>query len=246
MIDIFNEETCTQISSLSQIQKDIWNTCFVIITCILIIIVIPAGIVVSVKNHNDVKFQINWKEQNAKQREKAISNAIEENAETFVYMGPNDNADASVNAVNAVSQANTVNAVNANHINIPLPTINIVEQNTKEEQEQEQEENAIQEELAFGDVNINEFEQNHTNINNNNNNRNENDNNNIDSAGNQLSDGDMPIDLPRVDTEEQLRMAIAASVATAKEEEQKRGITNGDRNEPKFGRESSGMMSLSN
>ena len=227
MIDIFNDKTCTQSSSLSQTQKDIWNTCFVIVTVILLIIVVPAGIVVSVKNHKDVKFQINWKEQNAKQREQAISNAIEENAQTFVYTGPNDNADASI--------------VNVNHSNMPTLTENIVEQKTKEEEDQHNEENVVEEEVAFSGVNINELARNHVNINNNNH-ENENDNNNnIENAGNQISDGDMPVDLPRVDTEEQLRMAIAASVATAKEEEQKRGIVNGDTNEPKLGRDASGM-----
>eukprot|EP00484_Ammonia_sp_Unknown_P021780 CAMPEP_0197028060 /NCGR_PEP_ID=MMETSP1384-20130603/7857_1 /TAXON_ID=29189 /ORGANISM="Ammonia sp." /LENGTH=403 /DNA_ID=CAMNT_0042457003 /DNA_START=25 /DNA_END=1236 /DNA_ORIENTATION=+ len=196
MMDIFNEQTCTSNTELSDTQQSLYNLCFIICTIIFIIMVAPAGIVVLVKNHKDVKFQMEWKEQSATQREKAISNAMKTQTETFVYSGPNDMSmhhNASLTSVHNNSVHNNNNNNNNHNINmssgsnVALGTLNEAASNDREEEEA----NAAPP-MA----------------------------NNIDTAR-ESSVGEMP-DLGRQDTEEQLRMAIAASIATATEEEQKR------------------------
>ena len=54
-----------------------WNVCFIIFSLLSLILIIPSGIVVSFKNHKDVKFQLHWKEQDEKEKNEAIANAIE-------------------------------------------------------------------------------------------------------------------------------------------------------------------------
>merc|ERR1712154_366612 len=91
-------------------QRKIWDVCFVLITLISLIIVIPAGIVVSYRNHKDVKFELHWKEQDTKQKAKAVSNAIQEQTETFVYGQNNDPDNIDVNSEEQQQDINSDNA----------------------------------------------------------------------------------------------------------------------------------------
>ena len=82
-LDLFTNDTCTSGASTS--QENIWDIGYGAYCVLSLLIVIPAVIRVSVNLHKDVKFELEWKEQDALERGVAIENAMEGQDSQYIF-----------------------------------------------------------------------------------------------------------------------------------------------------------------
>jgi len=77
-IDLFEDSTCTtSVVGVTSSQATIWEVGLSAYCVLALLIVIPAVIRVSVQLHKNVKFELEWKEQDEQMRGVAIENAVE-------------------------------------------------------------------------------------------------------------------------------------------------------------------------